>query len=182
MKEWGDPLFCLYYEVKRLAARKKSGNTAQIVWKLAEPIAQELGLTIWDVRFLKEGSEWYLRIFIDKPEGIEIEDCEKMSRAINKPLDELDPIEQSYCLEVCSPGIDRELVRPEHFQAYLGAAVWVKLIRPMDSGEREIAGILQSYENQEMTISLEDGEIVSIAKKDTSSVRLIDDIVEEERA
>ena len=100
-----------------MAAKKKGGNTVALVRRLAEPIARDLGLMLWDVRFVKEGADWFLRIFIDKPEGIGIEDCEAMSRAINGPLDELDPVEQSYCLEVCSPGMNRELTRDEHFSS-----------------------------------------------------------------
>ena len=106
-----------------MAQKRKSGNTVAAVAKLCEPFAQQLGLTIWDIRYVKEGSYWYLRIFIDKPEGVTLDDCEAMSRAINDPLDQLDPIDGEYCLEVCSPGIDRELVRPEHFEAFLGAVV-----------------------------------------------------------
>ena len=83
-----------------MSYKKKSGNTVEKVWELADPIAQKLGLQIWDIRFLKEGANWFLRIFIDKDSGVGIEDCENMSRAINTPLDELDPISQSYCLEV----------------------------------------------------------------------------------
>ena len=103
----------------------KGGNVVQAVWQIAEPIARELGLEIWDIRFLKEGADWFLRIFIDKEGGIDISDCENMSRAIDKPLDEADPIEQSYCLEVSSPGVERDLVRPEHFERYKGADIKV---------------------------------------------------------
>ena len=81
--------------------RKKGGNTVAQVWELAKPLAEELGLTLWDVRFVKEGAQWYLRIFIDKEDGVGIDDCVAMSHAIDKPLDELDPISQAYCLEVC---------------------------------------------------------------------------------
>ena len=91
----------------------KGGNTVSKVAALAKPIAEELGLSLWDVRFVKEGAQYYLRIFIDKEGGVSVDDCERMSRAIDKPLDELDPIEQSYILEVCSPGIERELSRPD---------------------------------------------------------------------
>ncbi len=159
-----------------MAAKKKTGNTVELVRKLAQPIAESMGLSIWDVRFLKEGAEWYLRIFIDKPEGVGIDDCEAMSRAINGPLDELDPVEQSYCLEVCSPGIDRDLVRPEHFAAFIGSRIAVKLIRPLENGRRELTGKLHDY-SKDSVISLQtdEGETVSIAKKDASSVRLVDD-------
>lgn len=158
-----------------MAAKKRSGNTVEAVWKLAQPFAEELGLSIWDVRFLKEGAEWYLRIFIDKEEGVGIEDCEAMSRAINKPLDDLDPIDQSYCLEVCSPGLNRELTRPEHFEAFLGAPVGVRMIRPLEDGSRMVTGTLLSYEDPVITIGKEDGETISITKKETSCVRLMED-------
>ena len=151
---------------------KKQGNTAEVVWKLAEPIAKELGLSIWDVRFVKEGAYWYLRIFIDRPEGITLDECEAMSRAINDPLDRLDPIDQEYCLEVCSPGIDRELTRPEHFAAFLGAVVSVRLLRPLEDGRRELIAIL--------ALEPEDGEHFDIPQKDTASVRVCDEYVDED--
>lgn len=158
-----------------MAAKKKSGgNTVTVVRALAEPIAKELGLSLWDVRFVKEGGLWYLRIFIDKPEGIGIEDCEAMSRAINDPLDEADPIEQSYCLEVCSPGINRELTRPEHFTAFLGSPVQVRLIRPDADGIRDVCGILTEYTGGIVKIETEE-TVLTIEKKDFSSVRLIED-------
>lgn len=158
-----------------MAAKKKGGNTVALVRQLAEPIARDLGLMVWDVRFVKEGADWFLRIFIDKPEGIGIEDCEAMSRAINGPLDELDPIEQAYCLEVCSPGIDRNLTRDEHFAAYLGAAVHVKLIRPGEDGKRELTAILADYKDSTMLLRTAEGEERAIPRKDASSVRLAED-------
>lgn len=161
-----------------MAQKKKSGNTVAAVAKLCEPFAQQLGLTIWDIRYVKEGSYWYLRIFIDKPEGVTLDDCEAMSRAINDPLDQLDPIDGEYCLEVCSPGIDRELVRPEHFEAFLGAVVNAKFIRPLEDGRREVLGILQAYQNSVLTLETEEGEFLDIDKKDTSSVRVCDDYVD----
>ena len=95
----------------------KGGNTVAAVWDIAAPIAEQLGLDIWDIRFVKEGADWFLRIFIDKDGGVTIEDCENMSRAMDAPLDEADPIPQSYCLEVSSPGVERELTRDSHFEA-----------------------------------------------------------------
>ena len=87
----------------------KDSNTVSAVRAIAEPIAQRLGLEIWDIRFLKEGTGWFLRIFIDKDGGVGIDDCVEMSRALNAPLDEADLIEQAYCLEVSSPGVERQL-------------------------------------------------------------------------
>ena len=126
-----------------MASKGKGGNTVNTVWQLAEPYAKELGLELWDVRFEKEGADWFLRIFIDKEGGVSIDDCVDMSHAIDKPLDEADPIEQSYCLEVCSPGVERELKRDEHFLKFIGSPVMVKLIRPLEN-KREYNGILES--------------------------------------
>ncbi|HEX3039670.1 MAG TPA: ribosome maturation factor RimP [Caproiciproducens sp.] len=158
-----------------MAYSKKGGNTVEAVRKLAEPIAAGLGLSVWDVRFVKEGADWFLRIFIDKPGGIGIDDCEAMSRAIDAPLDELNPIEQSYCLEVSSPGINRELTRAEHFAAYPGAAVQVKLIRPREDGARVLTGTLQDYKDGVITLRTDGGETAALAQKDVSSVRLAED-------
>lgn len=92
------------------------------------------------MRYVKEGADRFLRVYIDKPEGIDINDCENVSRAINGPLDELDPIEEAYCLEVCSPGIERELIRDEHFMQFIGADIMVKMLRPIDGIGREFKG------------------------------------------
>ena len=122
----------------------KGSNTVSTVWEIVEPFATELGLRIWDVRFHKEGSAWYLRIFIDKDGGVSIDDCVALSHLIDKPLDEKDPIEQAYFLEVSSPGVERDLVREEHFTTNIGADIKVKLIRPVD-GKREFSGVLEDY-------------------------------------
>ena len=157
-----------------MANRKKGGGTVEAVWNLCEPIVQSLGLQLWDVRFLKEGAQWYLRIFIDRPEGVTIEDCEQVSRAVDAPLDELDPVDQSYCLEVCSPGLERELIRPEHFSRFEGWPVMVKLIRPLDSGERELSGILGDYDDGVFDLWVNETDVISLAKKDTAFVKLDD--------
>ena len=115
-----------------MASKGKGGSTVKTVWEIAEPIAQSLGLEIWDIRFEKEGADWFLRIFIDKADGVSIDDCVEMSHAIDKPLDEADPIEQSYCLEVSSPGLERDLKRDAHFEKSIGDKIMVKLIRPVD--------------------------------------------------
>ena len=157
---------------------KKRGNTVEIVRGLAQPIAQELGLFLWDVRFVKEGADWFLRIFIDKPDGIGIDDCVAMSRAINDPLDRLDPIDQAYCLEVCSPGLNRELTRDEHFEAFLGWPVEVRLIRPLEDGRRELTGVLEEYSGGpggELLLHMEEEEPLRIARAAVSRVRLSDD-------
>lgn len=155
-------------------AKKKSGNTVQEVSGLVKPIVEELGLTLWDVRYLKEGANRILRIYIDRDEGVTIEDCENVTRAVDAPLDELDPIAESYTLEVSSSGIERELVRDEHFERFLGAPVMIKLIRPGEDGARDIKGVLTGYEKDSVTISKEDGQEAVINKKDTVYIKLDD--------
>lgn len=156
-----------------MAKRKQGKNTVEIVRDIAKPIADSLGLDLWDVRFIKEGTQWYLRIFIDKEEGISIEDCEAMSRAIDKPLDDADPINQSYCLEVCSPGIERELVRDEHFERFIGADIKIRLIRANSEGKKELYGKLLNISGNIVQIESE-GKSINIDKKDTASIRLDD--------
>ena len=157
-----------------MAEKKKTKtNTVEAVTELVEPIVQEMGLQLWDVRFLKEGAQWYLRIFIDKDSGVTIDDCENVTRAVDEPLDALDPIEQNYILEVSSPGIERELIRPEHFDAFLGAKVMLQLIRPDETGERDMKGTLISHEKDTVTIAVSGQEKV-INKKDTVYIKLDD--------
>lgn len=152
----------------------KKVNTAQAVEELVKPIAEEMGLRIWDVKFVKEGAMWYLRIFIDKDSGVSIEDCENLTRAIDKPLDDLDPIEQNYCLEVSSPGIERELVKEEHFDEFLSAPVMLKLHRPDENGEKEIKGTLTAHDKESVTVMTETGRQYVIKKKDCVYIKLDD--------
>lgn len=150
-------------------------NTVSRVWEIAEPIVNELGLSLWDVRFLKEGAGWFLRIFIDKPEGVGINDCEAVSRALDEPLDEADPISQAYTLEVCSPGLERPLTRPEHFAQFIGADIMVKMIRPIEGIGKEFKGVLTEYEDGMVTITDHSGENeLTIAEKDAAWIKLDD--------
>jgi len=159
---------------------KGGSGTVAICRALAEPFAEQLGLMLWDVRFVKEGASWYLRYYIDKDGGVNIDDCVALSRLINPVLDEADPISQSYCLEVMSPGIERELTRPEHFEAYMDCAIVVRLIRPRD-GVREFAGILTAYD-EDGTVHMvdEDEQPLTFEKKDIALVHVIDDWDDEE--
>lgn len=149
------------------------GNTVSRVAEIVSPFAKELGLELWDVRFVKEGTDWYLRIFIDKDGGISIDDCVDLTHAITKPLDEADPISQSYTLEVSSPGVERELVNDSHFEKYVGSNVMVRLIRPIDK-VRDFKGVLKSYDNGEVTITLQDDTDLTFNKKEASYVKLDD--------
>lgn len=149
------------------------GNIAEKVWALAEPFAQQLGLSIWDVRFLKEGATWYLRIIIDKPGGINITDCEAMSNAVDGPLDEADFIAQSYHLQVSSPGIERDLRLDTHFAACIGENIQLRLIRPVEN-VRDFKGTLTGFADGILHVTLSDGRELAINKKETSFVRLDD--------
>ena len=156
-------------------AKSKGGVTVSKVWELCEPIVKGFGLSLWDVRYVKEGADWYLRIFIDKEGGVDITDCEKVSRAINTPLDELDPIENAYCLEVCSPGIERELVRDEHFIQFIGADIMVRMRRPIEGIGKDFCGVLKGYDDGMVTVSDHSGENeVTISKKDAAWIKLDD--------
>lgn len=115
--------------------KKSGGNIAQTVRALAEPIAQQLGYELWDVEYVKEGADYYLRISIDSEEGITIDDCEKMHRAIDPVLDEADPIEDAYHLEVSSCGIERELKTDRHIAACEGWQVEVRLYAAVDGAK-----------------------------------------------
>ena len=150
------------------------GGIAGAVAPLAEPITAELGLILWDIRFLKEGATWILRVIIDREEEpVSINDCVAVSRALSPVLDEADPIPQSYCLEVTSPGADRELTRPEHFAYYEGYPVTLKFYRPDEKGQKEIAGILVGWEDG-YTVETDEGETLTYDKKQIAAVHAID--------
>lgn len=148
-------------------------NTVAKVEEIITPFAQQLGLEIWDVRFQKEGTDWYLRIFIDKEDGVSIDDCVDLTHAITKPLDDADPISQSYMLEVSSPGVERELTKDEHFEKFIGSAVMLRTIRPINN-VRDFNGTLVDYKDKKITVKLQDGEELVLDKKEASYVKLDD--------
>ena len=132
-------------------------NVADKVYDIVNPIVSSLGLTLWDVRFLKEGASWFLRVFIDKESGVTIDDCADVSRAIDPVIDEADPIDKQYYLEVCSPGIERELTRDWHFTAAQGKPVRIKLFSALD-GKKEFCGMLK-VEGDDIFLITDEGEI-----------------------
>mgnify|MGYP002511506007 FL=1 len=138
--------------------KKSTGGVVKAVRAIAEPLAEELGYFLWDVEYVKEGADMYLRITIDSEEGIQIEDCEKMHRAIDPLLDEADPIEGAYHLEISSPGIERELKTDLHIEACLGWDVEVRLYAPVD-GAKSFFGVLEGIdEENNIVISLSERE------------------------
>ena len=137
---------------------------------LAAPIVEAAGCSLWDVEYVKEAGEWFLRIYIDKEGGVSINDCEAVSRPLSDALDEADPIEGSYALEVSSAGADRVLKKPEHFAQFTGSEVDVKLYRARE-GRKELTGVLKGYDNGNVTVELPGGD-VTLEKKDVAQVRL----------
>lgn len=137
---------------------KSANSIVKKAAEIAEPIAKELGYTLWDVEYVKEGADWYLRYTIDNEDGIGIEDCEKMSRAIDPILDEYDFIEDAYHLEVSSPGLEREIKTDYHLEKCTGEKVCVRLYAPLN-GAKVIVGELAGFDSEQIRITA-DGEII----------------------
>ena len=133
-------------------------NIATTVKELISDTVLSLGCVVWDVEYQKIGSDWNLTVTIDNNDGITIEDCEAVHRAIDPILDEADPIEGAYRLTVSSPGIERELKNDFHIESCIGDKVEVRLFAPLN-GKKSYIGILTAYENNELTVACEDGEI-----------------------
>ena len=144
-------------------------NIASTVKEIITPTADEMGYYLWDVEFVKEGADKHLRITIDNEEGINIEDCEKFHRAIDPILDEVDPISESYILEVSSPGIERELKYPEHIDACEGWDVEVKLYAPRD-GAKMFRGVLVGYDDDDNIVIEIGGEKVSFKPDEIAKI------------
>lgn len=138
----------------------------------AEPVVKEHGCELWDVEYVREGSEYFLRLYIDKEGGVDINDCEAISRAMDPILDEKDPIQGSYHFEVCSAGLERALKRPSDFQQFLGSPVLVKLYRARE-GRKEFAGYLKGYDEAtgDVTVTVGSQDLV-FPKKETALIRL----------
>ena len=140
------------------------------VTQMALPIVEAHGCTLWDVEYVREGSEYFLRLYLDKEGGVDINDCEAISRAMDPILDEEDPIPESYHFEVCSAGLERPLKRPSDFERFMGEPIMVKLYRPRN-GLKEIPGILRGYENG--CVTMEAGkETITFQKSEVALVRL----------
>ena len=137
---------------------------------LAAPVVEAAGCTLWDVEYVKEAGQWFLRLYIDKEGGISIEDCEAVSRPMSDLLDEADPIEGSYVFEVSSAGADRVLKTPEHFEQFMNTEVEVKLYRPRE-GRKEFVGLLRSFNDGDVTVDI-NGQDTEFTKKEIALVRL----------
>ena len=154
--------------------KPQQGSAVKVVEALVRPVVEGMDLRLWDVRFEKEGPDWFLRVLIDRDEPLDTDTCEAVSRAIDPLLDEADPIEQSYYLEVGSPGLGRRLTRPAHYEQLKGQKIRAKLIRPNADGVRELAGILTGREGPTVTLDTDNGP-VAFEVNAASSVQLCDD-------
>ena len=143
----------------------------ETVWELAEPVVLENGCTLWDVEYVREAGQWYLRLLLDKEGGLDILDCEAISRRVSDLLDEADPIEGSYMFEVSSAGAERQLKRPSDFAQFLGSPVLVKTYKTRD-GRKEFAGTLAGYEDGAVLLDMGTGEPVRFEKSEVAMVRL----------
>lgn len=142
----------------------------EIVAKLAEPVVIAQGCSLWDIEFVKEAGGWYLRVYIDKPDGVFIHDCEAISHILSDLLDESDPISEAYTFEVSSAGADRVLKKPEHFMAFLGEMVELRLYKAMN-GSKSFIGILSDYQDGDISLKIGDQPFL-FSKQDVAQVRL----------
>lgn len=142
--------------------------------ELLEPIAAAAGVSIYDVEYVREGKEYYLRSYIDKEGGVTIDDCEKVSRALSDKLDEEDFIPDAYIMEVSSPGLGRALRKDRHFQSAVGESIDIKFYGPVE-GSKEISGTLKSYDREHLVI-LHEGKEMELNRSDMASVNLTLDL------
>ena len=145
-------------------------KVTDLVTSFAQPIVEGFGCKLWDVEYVREGSERFLRLYIDKDGGVDIDDCEKIHRAVDPVLDEKDPIAESYHFEVCSAGLERALKRPGDFEQFMGSPITVKLYRPRN-GLKEIPCVLTGYDNGRVTVTA-GKETITFEKSEVALVRL----------
>ena len=145
-------------------------KTEKKVWELAEPITVQEECFIYDVEYVKEGGVWFLRVYIDKDGGVSLDECEAVSRALSTVLDEADPIQQNYYLEVSSPGIERKLKTKEHFDRYIGETIDIGLYKAINKS-KQLTGKLISFEDDVITVEV-GGESFELPLKETTGVKL----------
>ena len=146
-------------------------KVTDIVWELAEPVVKENGCELWDVEYVREAGQWYLRIYLDKAGGVDILDCEAVIRKVSDLLDEVDPIEGSYMFEVSSAGAERQLKRPSDFTRFMGEPVLVKTYQNRN-GRKEFAGKLAGYDNGAVLLDMGGEEPERFEKAEVALVRL----------
>ena len=145
-------------------------DLTRVIEPACQKLAEQHGFELVDVEYVKEGGSWYLRAYIDKPGGITVNDCEAVSRAFSDKLDENDFIEDSYIMEISSPGLDRPLKKEKDFARSMGKLVEIRTYRPIEK-QKEFCGILNAYDESSVTID-EDGQLRTFDKKDIALIRL----------
>lgn len=148
---------------------KKAKNIAEKVAELIKDAIEECGCTLWDVELVKEGADLSLVISIDKEGGVSLEDCEMVNDAVDPIIEEADPIDEGYYLEVSSAGLERELSKPEHIRAYIGSDVSIKLYAPMD-GRKNFEGILKSFDEDNKAVTVLEGENETVIEQSKIAV------------
>ncbi|MBR1472009.1 MAG: ribosome maturation factor RimP [Lachnospiraceae bacterium] len=151
-----------------MAGKKEIESRAE---ELLKPVTDANGVRIYDVEYVKEGSDWYLRVYIDKDGGVNIQDCENVSRAFSDRLDAEDFIAEAYILEVSSPGLGRQLKKDRHFENSIGEEVELKLFEALD-GEKEFTGILERFDRDTVTLRMESGEERAFKRSRLAVIRL----------
>lgn len=171
MKEWTRATLSCLFETERCDSSMSRRETYEAkTEELLVPIAEKHQVEIYDVEYVKEGSDYYLRAYIDKPEGVNILDCENVSRELSDALDREDFIPDAYILEVSSPGLGRTLKKDKHLQKSIGEEVEVKLFKAIDK-QKEFVGILKSFDENNLTIAVEDEE-KTFLRTDIALIRL----------
>ena len=145
-------------------------KVTEFVASFARPVVEQHGCTLWDVEYVREGADYFLRLYIDKEGGVDITDCEAISRAVDPLLDQHDPIQESYHFEVCSAGLERVLKRPSDFRQFMGSPIQLKLYRPRN-GLKVIPGVLAGYEDGRVTAQC-GKETITFEKSEVAQVRL----------
>ena len=146
-----------------------NNKVVNVVENLAKPIIEELGLELVDIEYVREGADWYLRIYIDKDGGVTLDDCESVSRPLSKKLDEVDPIPQAYLLEVSSPGVERPFKKDRDFEKAIGENVKIKFYKAIN-GKKTAEGILEKYYGETVTVLLDDDNREIFHLKDISKI------------
>lgn len=147
---------------------------AKIEEKIEELVTKpitDLGYRVYDVMYVKEGKDNFLRIFIDNDKGISLDDCEKVNDAITDMLDEADIIKDQYFLEISSPGVERNIRKDKHFEESIGKEVNIKLFKPLDNKEKEITGILKGFDKETVKIETDKNEEITIPRNNISSIK-----------
>ncbi len=159
-----------------MKSKKPAKNIVGTITEALKPVINELGYSVWDIEYVKEGADYFLRFTIDREDGIDIDDCEKVHRAIDPILDELDPIEDAYHLEVSSPGIERDIKYDWHYEVLIGEKVELRLFAPTEAypGQKVFTGILKAYDDGSITID-SDGTEYTVPHTAVSKARTVFD-------